>query len=298
MSENQEGDNRWKDNLLKSSLPLEQLVSEKLENKNLYIAGEYSYIKPNEQDINTEFSIDLHAYETIKNTYTTRLNLLIECKYNYPGIKWVFSPHVQTSYIPKFLYVLQNQEKYSLYQLRADLPICTRGIELNNSGFDPNTISRGLNQLRYGMPNLILQEALNIQKKRNPVKPHLSYICLILVTTANLYILKSNQGLDTYQSAKSLTEVAHEVKALIVAQELGPHLQKYCRSLLNASIKTLNKAPNRPEALDQMSDQYQDRLFPKMFQVIVVNLNGFDYIVNTLQNAIHTTSTSVANEET
>ena len=32
-------------------------------------------------------------------------------------------------------------------------------IELYNNGFDPNSISRGLSQLRYGMPNLIIQEA-------------------------------------------------------------------------------------------------------------------------------------------
>ena len=37
MSEKQNNDKRWKDELLKSSLPLEQLVSEKLEQNGLHI---------------------------------------------------------------------------------------------------------------------------------------------------------------------------------------------------------------------------------------------------------------------
>lgn len=117
MSEKQKDDNRWKENLLKSSLPLEQLVSEKLENKNLYISGEYPYIKPNEQDINTEFSIDLHAYETIRNAYTMRLHLLIECKYNYPGVKWVFSPHIQTS--AELHYLVNEREAKARFEIKT-----------------------------------------------------------------------------------------------------------------------------------------------------------------------------------
>src|SRR4051812_48864672 len=98
MSQQQQGKKKdWKDYLLQSSLPLEQIVSEKLDSNQWHIDGEFPYVRPNEQDINTEFSVDLRAFalaESIESgdidTYAS-LDLLIECKYNYPGTRWVFS---------------------------------------------------------------------------------------------------------------------------------------------------------------------------------------------------------------
>lgn len=46
---------KWKDSLLKSSLPLEHIVSEGIERQSFYVAGEYVYQKPNENNILTEF---------------------------------------------------------------------------------------------------------------------------------------------------------------------------------------------------------------------------------------------------
>ena len=102
MTEKKNNESKWKDYLLKSSLPLEQLVAEKLEKSGVYIAGEYPYIRTNDQNISTEFSVDLHAFELLayshqKDQYWGNLNFLIECKYNYPGVKWVFLPILDSS---------------------------------------------------------------------------------------------------------------------------------------------------------------------------------------------------------
>jgi hypothetical protein len=50
MSEKPSNDG-WKENLLKSSLPLEQLVAEQLERSKFQVAGVFLYIRPNEQGI-------------------------------------------------------------------------------------------------------------------------------------------------------------------------------------------------------------------------------------------------------
>src|SRR5437773_1986873 len=103
MSDRQANDKKekdWKDALLKSSLPLEQLVSETLESNGFTIGGEYSYVRPNEHNARTEFSIDLHTDDTVmrkseKVEIEARLNLLVECKYCSPGVKWIFSPYAK-----------------------------------------------------------------------------------------------------------------------------------------------------------------------------------------------------------
>lgn len=287
------GDNqdRWKDDLLKSSLPLEHLVAEKLGRKNLLIAGEYPYIRPNGQNVETEFSADLHAYAIFRNssesTYKSRLNFLIECKYNYPGVKWVFSPHARGRGEPLSIHTLEQRDNDvsidSPRNLYLDLPICTHGICLYNSGYDPNAIAHGLDQIRYALPNLVLQEAGNVQGFRASIKLERSFTCLILVTTADLYVLKSDQNLEDYRSAKILDDVATQVDTLIVAQERGPSLQKYCEWLIDPSGKFRQ---NRDYGDRIVLDRHVDSFFPKVFQVIVVHFEALEKIIDMIKNNI------------
>src|SRR5229473_4520754 len=112
MAEKSDNSN-WKENLLKSSLPLEQLVAEELEKNTFYIAGEYSYTRKNEHEINTEFSIDLLSHKSNlveKSQFGDILNILIECKYTYPTTKWVFSPHPHPGFKSLGIYCL-NQSR-------------------------------------------------------------------------------------------------------------------------------------------------------------------------------------------
>lgn len=248
MSEQSGKDNKWKDYLLKSSLPLEQIVSEKLERQGFIGVGEYSYIRLNEHGARTEFSVDLHAFELIPRAeqdeqFWAILNVLIECKYNYPGVKWVFTPHPSESVIVVGCITALDSlctERLDdeipwiedpLYMLDNQLPYCNRGIEIHGSGADPNTILRGLNQLRYGLPNLVAQECANQIRTSNDEDLQISFICPILVTTANLYRLKTGIDLEAYQSATSLTDIADEVDALIAYQETGPDLYRYCETV-------------------------------------------------------------------
>jgi hypothetical protein len=288
MSGEQSNDNKWKNHLLKSSLPHEQIVSEKLQGSDFYLVGKYPYIRPNEQDINTEFSIDTQARLRVKAPYMA--TLLVECKYNYPGIRWVFSqyPKSKSSFMPGELYCLHDREQHQLHSLSTLLPICTQGIELYNNGFEPNTISHGLNQLFYGMPNLIIQEALNKNNKWSTGKATHSFICLLLVTTADLYILKPEQSLDNYHSATSLDDVASKVDALIVAQEEGPHLHQYCESLLRMYIKRSTDERDKVKKIPNLLiEDFSRKILPSILSVIIVNLDSFEYILEKIKNTIN-----------
>ena len=72
---------KWKDGLLKSSLPLEQLVAEVLANQKFFVCGEYSYLRTNENGLETEFSVDLEAFDLLPEPGGSwgELRLLIEC---------------------------------------------------------------------------------------------------------------------------------------------------------------------------------------------------------------------------
>ncbi|MHB8598858.1 MAG: hypothetical protein ACYDER_18820 [Ktedonobacteraceae bacterium] len=296
MNEKQDNDKKWKDSLLKSSLPLEQLVAEKLVGQYFWIAGEYPYIRPNEQSISTEFSIDLHAYNFINggedSDTSAILNFLVECKYSYPGIRWIFSPIESSMPLlspPEsgYLYHLTHQGKHRLYNFTTDFPTCTRGIELTQKDFDPNVISRGLNQLRYGMPNLISQERESIQrrrKKQNKSNLEMSFIGLILVTTAKLYILRTGQSLENYRSAQSLDEIASPTEALIVSQELGPGLLQYSRNILIPKFSALQS----DTVTKARAEQEFANVIPRTSQIIVVHLDTLIPVVETIKIAVQT----------
>lgn len=81
----------WKDALLSSGVPLEYSVRRVLESLDIPDAREYKYLRPNENGIETQFSIDLRA--THINTKTNHwLELFIECKYRKDGNCWIFAP--------------------------------------------------------------------------------------------------------------------------------------------------------------------------------------------------------------
>jgi hypothetical protein len=290
VDEKRDNDKKWKDSLLKSSLPLEQLVTEKLVSQGFWVAGEYPYIRPNEQNISTEFSVDLLAYTFIgggeDSVTSATLNFLVECKYSYPGIKWIFSPNASSisAHLPPdpgLLYCLTHQGKHRHYQLTTDLPICTRGIELTQKDFNPQIISHGLNQLRYGMPNLILQERESVLDTR---KPDLSFIDLVLVTTAELYVLKTEQSLETYHSAQSLDEIAYQTEALIVSQELGPHLLQYYRKLFIPKFSLLDEDTITKERAEQAFTN----ILPRTSEIIVVHLDTLGTLVETITTTMQT----------
>ncbi len=264
------------------------MVTEKLVSQGFWVAGEYPYIRPNEQNISTQFSIDLHAYTFIgggeDSDTSATLNVLVECKYSYPSTRWIFSPNPSSLSLPPEsgrLYFLTHQGKLLLYEFPPDLPVCTRGIELYQKDFNPQSISHGLNQLRYGMPNLILQERESVL---DTSKPGLSFTALVLVTTAELYVLKTGQSLETYLSAQSLNEIAYQTEALIVSQELGPHLLQYYRKLFIPKFSLLES--------DTITKERAERAFtnilPRASEIIVVHLDTLDTLVKTISASVGT----------
>lgn len=306
-----EKNNRWKDYLLRSSLPLEQIVAEKLERSAFHVGGEYPYTRLNEHGVETEFSIDLHAFDIIEPSreQTLSLNVLVECKYTYPGTKWIFSPHPEKSVVimgcinyleDLCTYRLDNKD--ALYQIDRKLEHCTRGIELHSKGADPNTISRGLHQLRYAAPNLVSQECQAQLSVWNEVDLAISCICPILVTTASLHTLKPGLNLSAFQSAGSLDNIAEEVEALIVYREPGPQLHKYCSQQSQTLLTQGLEVRQRLEEFDgimggnervlPLTWALEDHFVSASKNILVVRLDALDHVLTIVRRSVSSAAES------
>jgi hypothetical protein len=295
--------NGWKENLLKSSLPLEQLVAEQLERSGFHVAGEFPYVRPNEQGIKTEFSIDLHTIKANGRLQETEgihevvgrnsvLNLLIECKYTHPSVQWIFSPYLIAPFVPTPFICLHSECSSPIsdgipHSLHDDLRICRRGIALSPNSFDPNSITHALSQLYYGLPNLVianLEPSLKVLGSNNHI-----CMCPILVTTARLHVIKTGQSLDAFFSAKSLEDITDHVDVLFVTQENGPMLTQYCKDLIWESLKrkSVIKSEGTLPVTENARDEYFKRFLSYPFIAIVVNLNALDNLLQSIELACY-----------
>jgi len=153
--------NKWKDYLLKSGLPLEFEVKEFLNTKKCISSYEYSYLRHDENEIINEFSFDISSSYIQENHF---FKLMIECKYRDSSTNWLFLPGVYggPSELGKtsFLHPCDHFTSYEKFPFKyPELPPigkpCQKGIEITSDGQNPKTITQAVNQLSYAMAEMI-----------------------------------------------------------------------------------------------------------------------------------------------
>lgn len=299
-----DGSGKWKNALLKTSLPLEYLVANILSEQGYFVWGEFSYSRSNEQGINTEFSVDLRANDLLekrKDQPWADLTLLVECKYNYPGVRWVFAPLAKSSLIItgvvnvfEDLCTRRITDKDAIYSVDNDLPFCVKGIELHSSDANPQSIEHGLHQLRWALPQLA-SEIFRTQATTNHDEDlHIGFICPILVTTASLHVFREGLNLEAFQNASDLEEVAEQVDALVVYRERGPQLNKYIRETI---AELHSQTPNVKSRLTQLSRSTATDRIPQAWhfeqsidalstRILVVTLDAFEKLIVNIRDAV------------
>jgi hypothetical protein len=303
---NTKGSNKWKDALLKTSLPLEHVVAEKLEGEEFDIWGEFTYERKNEQGLDTEFSVDVRAINFVKKRGIewANLNLLIECKYNYPGVKWVFAPHPGSSItvvgvINTFQDLCTKRiTSNAAYDVDYDLPFCVKGIELHESDANLQSIARGLHQLRWAVPQLASEILRQQATTRHEEDLEIGFVCPILVTTSPLYVLHRGLSLQDFQNASDLQQVAESVDALVVSQERGPQLNQYIRNVIANLHKNAPALKERLQSFWQIVRTSKERKhlpanwdFDQSIdfiaqRVLIVNLDAFEAVVAKIRNSV------------
>lgn len=233
-------DGKWKDLLLKSSLPLEHVVASELSALNWIVWGQYPYSRNNESGLSVEFSADLQATKeySSKTHGVATLDILLECKYASPGVKWIFLPYPETaqlfSGVVKVFDGASNKrvtDRKYLEQFESAVEYCVRGVALHDSGCDENAITRGSSQLRYAMPRLAESTFASHANDWHDEDIAVTFACAVLVTTAPLYCLKPGLVLEDIYAAKSLDELLDPKEAVVLWDSDSPDRSRYCRDV-------------------------------------------------------------------
>lgn len=242
--------NKWKDRLLSSGIPLEYDVAKEFVSKGFAIDADYSYAR-SDQGFEKDFSVDLlaSAYPPVTNPNDIRanLNILAECKFRSINKKWLFLPEVNT---PDFINIdvvpIQVTDICSAYSMEnshirkfADnIAFAYKGTEINMSDGQVHDadIKHGINQLRYAMPRLI-KDSIFLNAFNHPEDSVPFITCSILVTTSELYIMNGNTTLKDMKKSKKLEDICSLVPYLVLHSDYGPdfetHCKKTCEELFN-----------------------------------------------------------------
>jgi hypothetical protein len=258
---------QWKDHLLKSSLPFEHLVAEVLEKNKWYVNGQYTYSRLNETGKHTDFSVDLHAFSefTSKTHWLANIDLLIECKYASPGVRWIFLPYpttsdVYTSCIKAFDQLANKRlsKHTNIEELDLDTRYCIRGISLFDNGVDENSITRGVSQLRYAMPRLATHLFGSVATDSHDEDIPIWFACPMMVTSAPIYILRDGLTLEDIYNADSLDAVVSEQNAVILWDRDSPDRENYSEGIYRELLRENSDVEKR---ISEYSEVYNPRLF-------------------------------------
>jgi len=237
----------WKDALLSSGVPLEYSVRRILESLDIADAREYKYLRPNENGIETQFSIDLRA--THINFKTNHwLELFIECKYRKDGTSWIFAPDTfselstspfSSTFVHLDLFSDSGQVNEEVVDKFAhNYTACSKGVELTDAGCNPKSIAQALSQLKYGLVDnfvdCILHQVDHLLGDNSPIFSHAAFV----VTTADLWRLKEGVTISDIRAAKDLQDVATNHDLLFCFEPPDNELQRYAEQKFRSSFTT------------------------------------------------------------
>lgn len=296
----------WKENLLKSSLPLEYETACILAANDILVNGEYSYVRPNENNIDTDFSIDIHAEDYFylgKEEVWAELQYIIECKYCHENVNWVFYPAIDTIEGHGFLdpydfltpYVLESEY---LENFDSNMEYAIKGLELLPESANPNTIIRGLEQLRHATANVIFQSIKKTFEHPFSAEYPIQIFAPILVTTAKLRILNDDIKIEEIKKATEIEDISKTVESLLIIPPHNLSFDKYFSDLKSKYLTPYEKAMrNLYTALGKVkeTDIIAQSIYPSMAnfklpnacqRILVVNLESLDKNLKTIHRRI------------
>ena len=225
--------NKWKDYILKSGLPLEFEVKKTLDKLGFWSRNEFAYVRQNEDDIQTEFSYDIDSEILIKEHC---FELLIECKYRDESTNWLFLPEeyndstrgIGTTDFRNtndFFYPKKYPDFFKMLNFIKVSPLCSKGIEICTTGQNPKTIDQAISQVSYAMVDKVIL-AMEKQLKADDEELFIYHHVPVIVTTANLFRLNKNVTIDNIKKSNEIEEIASKHDILLVEPTVSLDLRK------------------------------------------------------------------------
>jgi hypothetical protein len=258
----------WKDLLLSTGLPLEHDVKKYLEARGCIASHEYTYLKPDEQGHEKQFSYDLDA-AYIRDEHF--VELMVECKYRHPTVRWVFAPDTfegpdevyATAFLHPFDHFVSACFPFKCEFPRSLAPCCSKGVELTSDGANDKAITQALSQLAFGFaPKLASAIEHQVLRLLGSNSNMIFFHVPVIVTTAKLFRLCENVTLNAIRDASTFEEVSNEEKCVLVKYRPGVGLQ-------NHNLQALREVEARlgEETLRSAIKTFTDDL-PHLFSVL------------------------------
>jgi len=300
--------NKWKNGFLKTGLPLEYVTSNILDDLGHFIFGEYPYIRPDERKELKEFSVDLRTYKTLDNSNDERLivlSMLIECKYRQQGTSWIFSPF-PSDMVP--LGIMNSTENITatrignenVLKFEQNIGYCISGVELSADGSgNTNGVKHGVFQLRFAMPKFVKNSYASGLERTFYDGRFIELSCAILVTTADIRVIKSNITLEDFTSANELDDVFEIKEAIILNERPGPQLQEFADKLAEELIEEYPNLEKRLLDIDKVliGKEWKNRYSPDLDtikrsivhsaeRILIINHKYLDKVIKELEKAL------------
>ena len=227
----------WKDALLRSGVPLEADVKRYLDQRGCITKFESSYLRPDENKIERQFSYDIDASYIRAHHF---ISFLVECKYRYQGVQWVFLPSNYggpdefdaNQFMHPIDHFVSLKFPYGGAFPRRLSPSCSKGIEITNDGPNEKSISQALSQIAFAFAPKVADawehQVLGLLGRQDVIFYHVP----LIVTTATLFRLNADVSIDAIRGASSIEDIATKHQCLVQSYNAGVELQTYSRRVL------------------------------------------------------------------
>lgn len=305
---------KWKSKLLSTGLPLEYQAAKLLVDSGFSVDSDFKYSRIHEGHTK-EFSVDLRGMATLPFDNPDQINsdvyLLIECKYRYPTVSWLFLPEPNDpDYSPITLGTsIRLVDQFSEFKggkngttlFDKDLPFAFKGLEINLDKGDAHDaeILHGISQLRYALPHFVSSSIhWCIDKYSENIHPF--FFCPILLTTSKLYIANESFNIEKLNESDKLEDFSKEVPFLIIYSDYGPEFETHCknefRTVTNLdnhkSIRELNdlRAKNEVPGFNQsimyaksLAHANRYSLHQLFTQFVICNLESLENLISNIK---------------
>lgn len=228
---------KWKDHLLSSGIPLEHDVKQILKKLAILAPKEYEFTRINQQGIPTTFSIDIYCSK-VYGDLKLWLDLLIECKYRHDNVKWFFISDsfdtILKSGIPRDAFIVLDQltdgpkiNREYLNSFSKYYDLASRGIEILDKNHNPKGIREGIDQLRFGIVDLVGSALLHQINKSLGGKVPIWSIVPILLTTADLWITNPGFSMKKIRETENIEDIASKRDFLFLRMEPTNYLTTF-----------------------------------------------------------------------
>ena len=316
---------RWRADVLSSSLPLEYQVASVLVNSGFSVTADYSYTVPESAK---EYSVDIAAFDLVfkgGNGYhdiAASLQLLVECKYRRPDTIWLFIPDPNNADWAQRRpgATLRTVDQFSPIIVPADatgafdgrLRTALKGTEVrlwkrDSNRVDDEELRHGIDQLQFAIAPMLMEHVReNLEEATNYEKWHTVlplFILPLMVTTADIRIAHRDFSVASLESS-DLDAWSDSVPSVVLTRTVGPLARQSLRAVVDtvdlasfdAGVKKLNElrgpyAKNRvntlpSRALAELRAYASLGFRPMLSQCLICRLDVLEAILSDARQTI------------